>query len=74
MNCNRCRFWDRSTPDRDRPKWGVCTLTVNMYDTDNPPQKTLAIAKDAEDYFAKLLTAPSFGCVQFKEAKEVDRE
>lgn len=61
-HCQGCKWWGT----HDEP--GLCRLTERV-DGGDVYADSLAVAHDGEMYWAGLLTAPKFGCVQW-EAKD----
>ena len=78
MRCDQCKFWNLSDEMGSDLGLGVCGATRQYWDStewaaDGGGRKftgaakgILAFTQDASDYHAVLLTAPSFGCVQFQ--------
>jgi len=62
IRCRECKHWNSIAFTPIKPGWGRCKLTEST-GGDNFNPESLAVAVDAEDYFAALETAPEFGCV-----------
>ena len=69
--CRDCRHWDRTykAESPEHSEWGDCLLAREDAGESAVPE-TLAVAWDAERNHAGLLTAPTFGCVQFEPKRE----
>lgn len=75
--CGACRWWRNDDIDAVVASpghaadtayargWGACLLTSSNGNEPEPHPQTLAFASDEDDYASILLTAPTFGCVQF---------
>lgn len=66
--CSTCRWWQTSGDDRN---WlprsdgrGHCMIADGMQG--RPVESSSLAYADDGDYFAVLVTAPDFGCVQWK--------
>lgn len=67
--CKTCKHWDKapSPPDTfGKPARGYCKLSESSNGYADVPN-SLAVAQDGESYRAYLVTAESFGCVQWQE-------
>lgn len=76
--CKDCKHWQAQTTkhpseivldDTKYPHHGFCGK-AETYESNPLQGESLALASDTDCFKAYLLTAPSFGCVQFEE-KEV---
>ena len=64
-HCKDCEHWKMEQSPGDESDH-FCALTVSEDGASKSPRVTLAIARDAEAYWARLITEPNFGCVQFE--------
>lgn len=86
MNCCTCKHWrNLETSDCDPEYWrrhashadnvvnlklyGVCSKIADAPSA-APNSMPLALAVDAEDYSAALLTLPAFSCALFREKND----
>lgn len=63
--CRDCRFWREPFVEVETDGLKVCGRARSWLG-DRQDEKSLAFARDAEEYAAELCTAPDFGCVQFE--------
>lgn len=66
--CANCIHWDEW--EIIYPGWGECEITHGYGKAPTNGQK--AWATDNDDYHAVLMTAPDFGCNQFKARAQLD--
>ena len=81
-HCKTCRFWEEPSEKSSSgiPHLGRCRAVVMVWDAGEweevgrilkPEYAHLkAFVTDGSDYWAALLTLPTFGCVQHEPRKE----
>lgn len=66
--CRTCKHWDTRQPEDG---WGYCERAEMSSDVRDNKRRavdhtSLAVAQDASNYHAALVTSPDFGCVQWE--------
>jgi hypothetical protein len=73
-HCRNCKHWERR--DAEGLGFGVCLLAQNRNGWNPPDHETLAFvtAENPRDTFSNLRCDPNFGCVQWEENEEGQRQ
>jgi hypothetical protein len=62
LKCSKCKHFDNNNTDRHG--YGYCNKADSI--DGRPVNKTLAYARDTEEYKAYLKVHKDFGCIQFE--------
>jgi hypothetical protein len=66
--CKTCKWWriDGEIPEGIPKGWHFCQMAENSHGEKSDHPESLAIAQEADDYHAGLMTHKNFGCNQHK--------